>query len=91
MWSKQRIEQVQPAKRNQAQGLTNMGAFLMGTAILLTGLSIIGFLIIIALIVFGAMDNLVRMFRKQEVLPPPDKAVERVYGQQYLDRAVSKD
>ena len=68
-----------------------MVTFVAGLAIVLTALSALVFLAIIILVCYGTIDNLRRIYRQNEVLPPPDKAAERTYGQQYFDRAVSKD
>lgn len=68
-----------------------MVTFVAGLAIVLTALSALVFLAIITLVCYGAIDNLRRFMSKKETLPPPDKAAERTYGQQYFDRAVSKD
>ena len=68
-----------------------MVTFVAGLAIVLTALSAIVFMILIGLILYSTIDNLRRLMSKGEVLPPPDKAAERTYGQQYFDRAVSKD
>lgn len=70
-----------------------MADFVAITAVILTLLSVGVFAAIIGLVLWDlALSVAKRRKRKaREVLPPPDKAAERTYGQQYFHRAVSKD
>lgn len=63
-----------------------MVTFIMWVAIIGTGLCVLVFLSVLALIIL-MLGNSVKGY----VLPPPDKAAERMYGQQYFDRTMSKD
>lgn len=60
--------------------------FIMWVAIIGTGLCVLVFLSVLALIILMLGNSM-----KGRVLPPPDKAAERMYNQRYFDRAVSKD
>jgi Na+-transporting methylmalonyl-CoA/oxaloacetate decarboxylase gamma subunit len=60
--------------------------FIMWVAIIGTGLCVLVFLSVLALIILMLGNSM-----KNYILPPPDKAAERMYGQQYHDRIVSKD
>jgi len=59
---------------------------ILWVAVIGTALCVLVFLSVLALIIL-MLGNSVKGY----VLPPPDKAAERMYDQQYFDRAVSKD
>lgn len=63
---------------------------IMWVAIIGTGLAATVFLILFALM-FAALFNYIREKTSSHSLPPPDHAAERMYGQQYFERAVKKD
>lgn len=63
---------------------------IMWTAIIGTGLAAIVFLILFALIL-AALFNYIRGETNNHSLPPPERVAERMYGQQYFERAVKKD
>jgi len=60
------------------------------TAIIGSALCVLVFLTLAVLILASGVD----MWRKKRALrhpiPPPDRAAERMYGQQYFDRAIGK-
>ena len=63
-----------------------MVTFILWVAIIGTGLCVLVFLTLLCLIGYSLATSV-----KNYVLPPPDRAAERMYDQQYFDRAVSKD
>jgi hypothetical protein len=63
-----------------------MVTFIMWVAIVGTALCALVFATLIVLILLSLGSK-----AKNYALPPPDKAAERMYDQQYFDRAVSKD
>lgn len=68
-----------------------MVTFILWTACILTGLCALVFLAVGVVVTMGVVN----MWRKRRALrhplPPPDRAAERTYGQQYFERAVKKD
>ena len=55
------------------------------TAIIGSALCVLVFLALTVLILFSLGSRV-----KDYVLPPPDRAAERMYGQQYFERAIGK-
>jgi hypothetical protein len=54
-------------------------------AIIGSALCALVFLTLIVLVLFSLGSRM-----KNYALPPPDRAAERMYGQQYFDRAIGK-
>lgn len=63
---------------------------IMWTAVVGTGLAALVFLLVIALM-FASLFNYIREKTSSHSLPPPEHVAERMYGQQYFERAVKKD
>ena len=59
---------------------------ILWVAVIGTGLCVLVFLSVLALIILMLVNSM-----RNRILPPPDKAAERMYGQQYFDRTMSKD
>lgn len=63
---------------------------IMWTAVVGTGLAALVFLLVVALM-FASLFNYIRDKTNNHSLPPPERVAERMYGQQYFERAVKKD
>ena len=63
--------------------------FVVWVAIISTGLAVLVFLTILALI-FASLFDYFRSKGNSNSLPPPDKAAERSWSQKYFERAIGK-
>lgn len=63
--------------------------FIAAVAFIGVGICAIVFVVLIGYI-FSDLYQAMRHGKKRYALPPPDKAAERMHGQQYFDRAIGK-
>ena len=64
--------------------------FVLGVIVICTGLCVLTFFALGIVVGMWCIESWNRKRASRYPLPPPDRAAERMYDQQYFDRAVGK-
>lgn len=62
----------------------------VGIICALVAVAVAVWIAVLFVMVTNVIDNYRKRSSRQVALPPPDKAAERMYGQQYFERAIGR-